>query len=285
MVREIGFSRISILLLRSFLGIFIFSSVACSSFIYFPREPKKKFYDPSQVGLKQEEVEFENSEGTRIHGWWFESKTQPSKGTVIFFHGNAENLTTHFLSMAWLPAEGYNYFIFDYPGYGVSEGKPTPYTALISGRAALHWVHDHKDQRPLIVYGQSLGGNVAFRALLDTKDTIPYRALILDGTFLSYRSVARQKASESWVLWLFQPFVWLSMNDTYAPHDLEKRAPVPLLVIHGQKDPVIHPKYGEEIFAKSPEPKQIWRIENGRHGDSFWGNNKPYRQKLLDFLQ
>jgi fermentation-respiration switch protein FrsA (DUF1100 family) len=179
---------------------------------------------------------------------------------------------------------GYNYFIFDYPGYGVSEGDPSPYANLMASHAAVEWIHDHKDPKPLIIYGQSLGGNIAHRTVLDLKDKIPFKALILDGTFLSYRSIAWRKASDIWFLWPFQPLAWLLMSDTYAPKDLASRAPVPLLVIHGQMDNVVPPVCGEEVYEQSPEPKEIWRIENGKHGDTFWSNNHIYRQKLMDYL-
>ena len=285
MVRKIRNSRVFVLLLKSLGALLIILAVTgCSSLFYIAREPGKKFFDPSQVGLLQEEVEFANKDGTRLHGWWFDSKIKPAKGTVIFFHGNAENLTTHFLSLAWLPQEGFNYFIFDYPNYGVSEGEPSPYTTVISGQAALKWVNSNKDPKPLIVYGHSLGGNIALRTVLDLKNEVPLRAVVLDGTFLSYRSIARKKASQNWILWILQPVAWLIMNDEYAPHEIERRAPVPLLVIHGQKDGVIPPEYGYEIFEKSPEPKEIWRIDEGQHGDTFWAHQKKYRQKFLDYL-
>jgi fermentation-respiration switch protein FrsA (DUF1100 family) len=245
----------------------------------------KKYYDPSQVALKQEEVEFENEEGTRIHAWWFQAKTKVSKGTIVFFHGNAENLTTHFLNLSWLPEQGYSYLIFDYPGYGVSEGKPTPKSTVLTGYAAIRWVHKNKDSGPLIIYGQSLGGAIAFRSMLDIKDEIPMKAIILDSTFLSYRSLAREKAKESWVTWLLQPIAWLAMTDEYAPKDIGRRAPTPLLVIHGEKDRVIPLKFGEEIFRNSPEPKIIWKIPNGTHGDVFWAHQLVYRKKFLDYLE
>lgn len=257
---------------------------ACMSVVYSPRVPRTKFYDPKQVELSYEDVDFYNADGTLLAGWWFDSKTKPAKGTVVFFHGNGENLTTHFLSMSWLPAEGYNYFIFDYPGYGVSDGVPSPDTVLSSGKAAIQWVHDNKDSSPLIIYGQSLGGNIAHRAVLDMKDQIAIKALILDGTFLSYRSVGRDVLSRHWLTWLFQPLGWLLMSDTYAPKDLARRGTIPLLVMHGQKDSVVMPKFGEQLYNESPEPKTFWKIEKGHHGDSFWGDNKEYRQKLLDFL-
>lgn len=289
MVRKVNHSRISLLLLKTFsfgvLSSLVIALLAgCTSLLYVGRVPAKKFYDPSVLGLKQEEIEFADKDGTRLHGWWFSSKTQPSKGTVVFFHGNGENLTTHFISLSWMPAEGYNYFIFDYPNYGVSEGDPSPYSTVMSGHAALEWVHDNKDDRPLIVYGHSLGGNVAHRTVLDMKDKLPIRALVLDGTFLSYRSIARKKASENALLWLLQPVAWLIMSDRYAPENIEKRAPIPLLVIHGQKDTMVPPQFGEDIFEKSAEPKEIWRIEEGEHGDTFWKHQKQYRQKFLDYL-
>lgn len=280
MDRAIGGLRTSVLLLT--LGAIFLTS--CTGIFYFPRVPKQKFYDPAQLNLKQEEVEVENENGIKLHAWWFNSKTQPAKGTVIYFHGNAENLTTHFITLSWLPDFGYNYLIWDYPGYGVSEGKPSTYDNVISAHAVIQWVHDNKDQGPLIIYGASLGGNIAARAVLDTKDRIPYKALILEGTYLSNRSIARKKASESWITWIFQPLVWLLMEDAWTPKDISKVSPTPLLVIHGQKDIVIPPSMGEEIFTKAAEPKQIWRVPEGRHIDTYWMKDRSYRQKLVDYL-
>lgn len=264
---------------------FALLTTGCASLFYYPRVEGVKFYDPSQVGLQQEEIEFEDENQTKLHGWWFDSKIQPSLGTVIYFHGNAENITTHFLTLSWLPAKGYNYFIFDYPSYGVSQGKATPKSTVEAGRAALRWVKQNKDQRPLIVFAQSLGGIIGLKSVLDIKEEVQIKNVIVDSTFLSYRSIARQKASESLITWLFQPIGWLVMSDEYAPKNIDQLSPIPLLVIHGQKDIVIHPKFSEEIYSKASEPKQIWRIPEGQHGDTFWKHNKIYRDKLLDYLQ
>lgn len=256
----------------------------CTSLFYLPRIAKTKFYYPAKVELIQQEIEITPANGVRIHAWWFDSKTNPAKGTVVFFHGNAENLTTHFLALSWLPAEGYNYIIWDYPGYGVSEGEPSPENNAIAAIEVLNWIHVHKDSNPLIIYGHSLGGNVALKAALEVKDKIPLKAVIIDASFISFRSMAKQKASESWFLWPFQPIAWLIMSDQFAPEKINELAPVPLLIIHGQKDNVIHPKFGEQIFEKAAEPKQIWRIPDGRHGDTFWSHDRSYRKKLIDYL-
>ena len=259
-------------------------SVGCSSLLYSPRVPKVKFYDPSQVGLKQEEIEFKSADGLGIHGWWFSATTEEARGTVVFFHGNGENLTSHFANLSWLPKEGYNYFIFDYPGYGVSEGEPTTENTVAAGVAALKWVHQNKDSRGLFVYAHSLGGAIGHRAVLDCKEEVPIKSLVLDGTFLSYRTVAKRKAEQSWLLWLFQPLAWLVMSDTYAPKDVvDKRPPIPLLVIHGTLDKVVPPDLGQDLYDRSPGPKELWFIPEEHHGDLFWIENFKYRTRLLDY--
>jgi fermentation-respiration switch protein FrsA (DUF1100 family) len=260
-------------------------NLGCSSVVYIPRVAKTRFYDPAKFGLKQEEIDIPTSQGIKVHAWWFKSKTAPAKGTVVFFHGNAENISTHFLSLSWLPAEGYNYLIWDYPGYGDSEGEPSPENNVVSAHAVLEWVHKNKDDRPLIIYGHSTGGIVAMRSVLDTKDQIPYKVMVVDGSFCSFRSVARVKASQSWLLWLLQPVAWLLMNDEYAPKKLNEMTPIPLLVIHGQKDIVVPPQLGEDIYKKASEPKEIWRIADGNHGDTFWAHEGLYRKKFLEYIE
>jgi fermentation-respiration switch protein FrsA (DUF1100 family) len=282
MVRAIGIRRVLLLLLG--FGVSVFSTLGCTSVFYYPRVANTKFYDPAKFNLFPKDVEITNSEGQGVHGWWFAAATQPAKGTIIFFHGNAENVTTHFLTLAWMPEEGYNYLVWDYPGYGVSQGEPSPRANVDSATAILRWAHQNMDDRPLIIYGQSLGGNIALRAALDLKDQIPFKAVIVDGTFRSYRSIARQKASESWVTWLLQPVAWLIMSDAYAPEHLERLAPVPLLVIHGQQDPVVAPRFGDEIFSLAVQPKQQWKIAEGLHNDTFWRHDKVYRKKLVEYL-
>ena len=262
---------------------------SCTSVFYYPRVAKTKFYDPSQVHLKEENVEIETPLGWKIHAWWFKAQNssegeKSAKGTIIFFHGNAQNLTAHFLNLAWIPYEDYNYLIWDYPGYGVSEGEPSPEANVVSAKSVVQWVHEHKDPRPLIIYGQSLGGAVALRTVLDIKDQIPIKACILDSTFSSYRSLARRKAEQSWLTWVFQPLAWLLMSDQFSGNEIERLTPIPLLFIVGLQDKVIPPDVGEDLFEKAKEPKQIWRLANGQHTDVFWIDEKIHRKEFLDYL-
>ena len=145
---------------------------SCTHLFYYPSD--QMYYEPKKLGLTPKEVAFDSEDGEKIHAWLFEAKQQPAKGTILFFHGNAENLTAHYVQLSWLPAEGYNYLIFDYPGYGRSSGHATEEGTIKAGYAALKWVHQY-DPRPLIIYGQSLGGAIAQRVILDQKDQIPIR--------------------------------------------------------------------------------------------------------------
>lgn len=240
--------------------------------------------DPAKFNLNPKEVEFETDEKIKIKAWLFETKNPKPKGNIVFFHGNGENISTHFLNFSWILEESYNYLIFDYPSYGFSEGEATPKTCVSSGKAAIQWVHTKYPNLPLIVYGQSLGGNIAFRSVLDILGEVKPNLLVIDSSFLSYRSMARQKASESWLLWLLQPVAWLIMSDQYAPKKIDQLSPIPLLVIHGDQDTVVPFKNGEEIFSLSKDPKEFWIIPEGQHTDIFWAHKKIYRKKFVDYL-
>ncbi len=257
----------------------------CSSLMYYPK--KEKIYDPAKFNLHPENIYFENSEHQKIHAWWFPARTKEVKGTWVYFHGNAENISTHFLAMSWLPDAGYNYLIFDYPGYGESDGEPDPYHNVITGVAALEWVHKNKDPKDLIVYGQSMGGIVAMKTATEVNrgkveaDKIPIKVVIADGTFSSFQRIARKKLSQHWLTWLLQPMAYLVLSDRWAP-DVEQISPTPLIVIHGDQDPVIEIENGERIFADAKEPKKFISVPEGSHGNLFWTADRKYRQVLLD---
>jgi fermentation-respiration switch protein FrsA (DUF1100 family) len=265
----------------------LFSLSACSSLLYYPSD--KKFFKPEQVSLTAEDIFFKDSLGDTIHAWWLpalpqdpDGNPQKPKGTFVYFHGNAENLSSHFLAMSWLPKIGYNYLIMDYPGYGQSSGKPTPESTVRAAIATIQWVHDHKDSTPLWIYGQSLGGAVAMRAALELKDKVPMKIVIADGTFDSYTGIARMKLSEHWLTWLLQPMAYVLLSDRWAPQDLKQLSPIPLLVMHGKQDPIIPYRAGEKVFADAADPKAFISVPEGHHGDLFWVEDGKYRQIFWD---
>jgi hypothetical protein len=97
------------------------SSGCASLYLYYPDH--QIYQTPEQVGLKFEEINFTSRDGTPLTGWFVPAKGKVI-GTVIHFHGNAQNMTAHFSFVDWLPPEGFNVFMFDYRGYGRSGGSP-----------------------------------------------------------------------------------------------------------------------------------------------------------------
>ncbi|SET20503.1 hypothetical protein SAMN05216326_11549 [Nitrosomonas marina] len=257
----------------------------CSNLLYYP-DTRHRYFDPEAVGYTPETVFFTDAAQRRLHGWWFSAQKSPVKATIIFFHGNAENLTSHFLQIAWISREHYNVFIFDYPGFGLSEGHPTPKGCVESGHAAVDWVNRHKVQGgPIIIYGQSLGGNIALRTALDKKDEINLRLVVADSTFDSFQQIARFKLSHHWVTWPMQLLSYLLLSDYWAPGNLSSLSPVSVLVIHGQQDKTVEPVFGERIYKQLAEPKTYWIIPDGRHTDVFLRHNQKYRSEFLTFLE
>jgi pimeloyl-ACP methyl ester carboxylesterase len=259
---------------------------SCSNLFYYPNKGHI-YYAPEITGYTPEDVYFTDAAQRKLHGWWLPAKKTPTKATIIFFHGNAENLTSHYLHLAWITAEEYNLFIFDYPGYGLSEGKPTPESCVDSGHAAVDWVINNKSPKdePIIIYGQSMGGIVALRTAIDKKSEINLKLVVADSTFDSFQHIAQNKLAKSWLTWLIQPLSYILLSDHWAPGDLKSISPSPVLVIHGLKDVIVEPELGERIFEKLAEPKTLWKISDGTHTDVFWQHNHQYRGKFLTFLK
>ncbi len=270
---------------RTLLGIaaaFAAANTGCTSLLYHPT--RDEHVDRRKLRVQPKDIEFAAEDGTRLHGWLFESPARSKARDCVFvhFHGNAQNLSTHFLMLYPALERGYDFFIFDYRGYGKSEGEPTPEGTVADGRAALKLVQRRFPERGLIVLGQSLGGAVAVKSVVDVKNDATIRLVILDSTFGSYRRVARSILAKNWFTWPLQPLAHLILSDEFAPEKAVGRvSPIPLLVIHGENDPMIDLSHGEALFSKAQEPKEFWRIPEGRHTDFFWRGNGEWADRFF----
>lgn len=258
----------------------LFTLVSCSGMYYHPSPTK--FYDPKDFGLEYEIRQFQSKDGTQLHGWYLPAEN--SKGLILFYHGNAENISSHFLNLAWITRFNYDVFIFDYRGYGRSGGNPHPEGIYYDSLAALEYAQKLNRTNRLIVYGQSLGGNIAFRAVQDS--SVKVDELILDSTFLSYQDMAFEKLTEIWPLIPFSPLAYLLFNDHYASaRGIDKLQSMRSLVIHGEYDKIVPLKFGKEVFEKLKASRKLfWSIPKGRHTDIFHRENKIWRKKFLDYL-
>jgi fermentation-respiration switch protein FrsA (DUF1100 family) len=271
---------------KLFIYTLFFFFYGCSNLFYFPT---KHFYaDPKKHDINYEDIDFISLDGTQLHGWLMSSnKAKKKKGLILHFHGNAQNITSHWLNLGWLTKNGYDVFIFDYRGYGLSKGQANQQGLNKDSVAALNWAYELQKSYPkFIVYGQSLGGAVSMRALKDFKHRDEIDLYVLDSTFISYQSIAFDKLKEAGIFVVLSPLSYILVSDEYSAREFVEELKMPILVIHGTKDPVVPYKFGEEIFSKiTTKKKWWWSVEGGGHTDVFWPKNLKYRTKFSSFLE
>lgn len=242
------------------------------------------YADPVDSGLRYEVIKFPSGDGTELTGMFFAS-TGPALGTVVHLHGNAQNMTSHFSYSAWLAREGFNVFVFDYRGYGASKGKPGLDGAIRDAEAALRQVRKIPgvDSGRIAVFGQSLGGAISIAAIAGAGLPQP-RALVLEGTFYSYRSVGSAVLRKHWWSWPFSWLPWLTVTGSHSPGKEIAGITCPKLFIHSVKDPVVPFSQGKRLYAEAPGPKEFWTPPYG-HTDAFAGQRETYGPRLAAFLK
>lgn len=254
----------------------------CSGMFLWPE--KLLIRDPSALTLAFEDLRFASADGTPLHGWYLRAAGEP-RGTVLFFHGNAENISTHIGFVHWLPDAGYNVMLWDYRGFGRSSGYAHLGALHEDAQAALDYLVARSafDREHLVLYGQSLGGSVAIRTAAATPHRALLRAVISESTFASYRRIAREKLDLLWLTWPLQwPLSFLFNNHWSADQVVADIAPIPLLIVHGDKDPVVPIHHAERLYARAREPREFWRIEGADHIGSM--ARPEARQRLVGYL-
>lgn len=241
----------------------------CTSLFFHPQPSHVR--TPAQIGLQYEDITLSAADGVRLHAWFLPAQTPP-RGTILFLHGNAENISTHIGSVYWLPERGFNVLLLDYRGYGRSEGHPELRGMVADVEAAMNTLltRSDVDASRIVVFGQSLGGAIALHYVAHSKHRKYIRALVIDSAFASYRGITREKMASLWFAWPFQWLPWLTVTGQYDPADAVARiSPIPLLVIHGGRDTIVPATHAETLYARAREPKELWMVPAGGHIDAF----------------
>ncbi len=257
----------------------------CSSLFFFP--DRNTYITPDRLNLTYENIFLETADEETLHGWWLPARGNP-KGTVYFLHGNAQNISSHLLNIAWLPAEGYNVFTIDYRGYGKSTGAPDIEGALHDSEIGLRWLATRPDTHniPTFLLGQSLGGALGLTLAsewVQRNETPELNGLILDGTFSGFRGIAREKLSNFWLTWPFQiPLSWTIPNEYEGVDQIANISPVPVMVIHSVRDGIIPFHHGQDLYEAADEPKRFLQTDTG-HAATFI--IPAYKNAVLEFLE
>jgi fermentation-respiration switch protein FrsA (DUF1100 family) len=260
----------------------------CSSVFFYP--DRVTYITPDRLNLAYDDIYLDTGDGETLHGWWLPASTSEgnARGTVYFLHGNAQNISSHILNVAWLPGEGYNVFALDYRGYGKSTGDPDIEGALHDVETGLRWLANNPEVNdgPLYILGQSLGGGLAIALASEwthRDETPPLDGVILDGTFSGFRAIAREKLGDFWLTWPLQiPLSW-TITDAYEGTDLIAGiSPVPVMIIHSTRDGLIPLHHGVRLYQAAAQPKTFLQTDTP-HAATFL--IPAYRKAILTFMR
>jgi fermentation-respiration switch protein FrsA (DUF1100 family) len=238
---------------------------------------------PDVLGLKYDNVTLTTSDGFHINGWFLPTVASAKAGlpasasnaklTVLFFHGNAGNMSHRFEKLAALRSLGVDTFIIDYRGYGLSEGKPDEQGTYRDARAAYDYLVTQRTLAPrsIVVYGESLGSAVA--ADLATK--VDVGGLILEEAFTSVGDVGQR-------MFPFLPVRWLVRNK-YDTLGKMPRVKVPLLIFHSREDEIFNIRHAQRLLAAASDPKHLVELR-GHHNDAFLVSAPIYHEALREFF-
>ena len=281
--------RLLLTILRTLAGLAaaftLLLQTGCSSVFFYPDQVT--YITPDRLNLEFEDVFVETPDGETLHGWWLPAKSEP-KGTVYFLHGNAQNISSHIMNVAWLPERRYNVFLIDYRGYGRSTGAPDIEGTLHDAETGLRWLVDQPDvqNQPLFLLGQSLGGALGTALASEwvkRDEQPPLDGVILDGTFSGFRAIAREKLGDFWLTWPLQvPLSWTITDEYEAYERIGDISPVPVMVIHSVRDGIIPFHHGKRLYEAAEEPKTFLQTDTP-HASTFV--IPGYQDEVLKFME
>lgn len=240
------------------------------TFVCFP----EKAHDgrPLDYGLQARDVVFETRDRVKLHGWLF--VRNPHDPFLLWFHGNAGNISHRLDNIALLQQSGINVFIFDYRGYGKSGGSVSEPGFYLDGEAAWNTLLQEGPVTPsqVVLFGRSLGCAMA----ADLAAKVPAAGLILESGFPHLGAMAR----------VHYPFIISErmLSGRYDTRSRLKQVNMPVLVIHGDRDTIVPVVLGRRLFAGAPEPKEWYEIKGADHNDTYLVGGPAYFQKIRETI-
>lgn len=248
---------------------------------------------PTWLSPGAEVVRFESSDGTRLTGWWVPAHGVDSRGaaTVLHVHGNAGSMEGHVAFVDHLPGAGFNVFLFDYRGYGESEGTPRSRGPLVEdAKAALQTLRAREDidTSRIALYGVSLGGAIAVLvAADDVASGGDLRALVLESPFASWRDVAASALGGDppafWARWLAALLIKDRTPGLTTPVEAIAGIDCPILILHGDADGIVPISHGRRLAAAAPRATLI-EFPGGDH-NTLQSTHPEARVRMIEFLR
>jgi fermentation-respiration switch protein FrsA (DUF1100 family) len=278
--------RLLLLLISGFL---IFVMLFEDRFIYFPSKYPEGIWDVEKLSAgrgalspKIEDVWFTASDGVRLHGWYCQPQpggegqgsTASAPQTLLWFHGNAGNITHRYSIIERLMEQSIAVFIIDYRGYGRSEGSPSEQGLYADARGAWDYLTNERHVPPgqIILFGDSLGGAVA----IDLATKVDPAGLVVQSAFTSISDMASQ------VLPFFPGFILRTKMDSI---NKIKSVRCPKLFIHSSADEMVPYRLGRQLFEAASPPKQFYEVEGASHNEMDVVGGRAYFDAIGNFAR
>jgi len=264
--------QVTVAIIISVLVWFVMIMILEDQMIYFPAKYPEGYWEPEEYGVAVEDCYFDTEDGVRLHGWFCASEA--ARLTLLWCHGNAGNISHRLDIIKNLHALGINIFIFDYRGYGKSEGEPDEEGIYRDGVAAYEYLVKKREIHPdsIVLFGESLGTAVAVD--LAVKRNI--RALVLQSAFTNAKDMAVRMFPIP-----VPPFIIHSKFDSI---DKIRQVRVPVFFIHGDDDTIVPVELGRKLFDAANEPKEFYQIAGADHNDTHLVAGKEYYRRIGAFL-
>ena len=263
-----------------FVGLLVFLLLVYAAFllssenkiIFHPSRYPDGFWNPASQGVLAQDIYFTAEDGVKLHGWFIPAEN--AVATLLWFHGNAGNISHRLDNIQRLVRLNLNVFIFDYRGYGRSEGVPSEAGIYKDSQAAYDAVLrlDGVSVDTLFLFGRSLGGICAVQTAMNW----PAKGLILESVFTNSSDMARK-------IFPLIPLGWAMKSKLDAvikvPH-----LKLPKLFLHGTEDEIVPYEMGRKLFDAAAEPKTFYRINGAGHNDTYVLGGDEYFNALNQFI-
>ena len=230
---------------------------------------------PTLHGIRGRSLTLTTADELRIQAWWYELAGAEPAPAVLFFHGNAGDISHRTPMVQGLLREGLSVLLLEYRGYGESEGKPSEAGLYLDAEAGHDFLLDQlQDPSRIVLLGRSLGGAVAaYQAAARAPG-----GLILESAFTSLEAMAG-------VLYPFLPaFLFRRLRGRYATVERVPKVEAPLLVIHGTSDDLVPLGMGLELLEAARGHKEWLGVEGAGHNDVYWVGGESYFKRIGEFV-
>jgi len=229
-------------------------------------------YTPEDLDINFEIVTLKTSDGLKLDSWFIPAKN--AEITVLFCHGNGGNMTHRLDSISIFHNLGLNCFIFDYRGYGNSEGKPSEQGTYSDADSAYKYLTQTKNISPknIIFFGRSLGGSIAAKLASE----VEAKGLVIESTFTSFIDIGQK-------FYPYMPVKWFARFG-YRTIDYIRNVPCPVMIIHSRADETIPFEFGQQLYEAANGPKKFIEIY-GSHNDGFLLSGDLYKNAWKKWIE